>query len=149
MGSARLAQTLSNLQPGNYELTAAAQNIQEDTPTDAQTGAWIFVDDKKTTVTVRNTYTVAFNFISGSITIGFEAKNASGNWLAVDNFRLTRVGTDLSADLAMAIEQTEATYGNATGRENQQLKEAIEAAKVVAAKSDATAEEQAAAIVAM
>jgi len=149
VGSARLAQTLSNLQPGNYELTAAAQNIQEDTPTDAQTGAWIFVDDKKTTVTVRNTYTVAFNFVSGSITIGFEAKNASGNWLAVDNFRLTRVGADLSADLAMAIEQTEATCGNATGRENQQLKEAIEAAKVVAAKSDATAEEQAAVIVAM
>ncbi|MBQ9362524.1 MAG: hypothetical protein IJT97_03780 [Bacteroidaceae bacterium] len=149
VGSGRLSQVLYNLSPGNYELTVAAQNIQEDTPTEAQTGAWIFAGDNKTVVTVRDTYTVAFNFVSGSIAIGFEAKDASGNWIAVDKFRLTLVGTDLSVELATAIEQTEATYGNATGRENQQLKEAIEAAKVVAAKSDATAEEQAAAIVAM
>lgn len=103
----------------------------------------------KTSVTVRNTYKVAFNFVSGTITIGFEAKNASGNWIAVDNFRLTQVGTDLSTELGMAINQAETDYGSATGKEATQLTNAISNAKAIAAKTDATGEEQAAAIVAM
>ena len=149
VGDGYLAQELSNLPPGNYELTAAAQNIQEDTPNAAQTGAWIFAGSTKTKVTVRDTYKVAFNFVSGSITIGFEAQGATGNWIAVDNFRLTLVGSDLSAELAAAIEQTAAKYGEVTGNESQQLKDAIAAARAVAAKEDATAEEQAAAIIGM
>ncbi|MBQ9559269.1 MAG: hypothetical protein IJV08_04720 [Bacteroidaceae bacterium] len=159
VGSARLAQQLTNLPPGNYELTAAAQNIQEDTPKSEQTGAWIFAEGsqlsilnsqvRKTVVTIRDTYTVAFNFVAGSVTIGFEAQNASGNWIAVDNFRLTRVGDDLSAELAEAIENAEDGYREATGKECQQLKEAIEAARSVSVKDNATAEEQAAAIVGM
>ena len=44
VGSGRLAQELSNLPAGNYELKVAAQNIQEDTPSTAQTGAWIFAE---------------------------------------------------------------------------------------------------------
>lgn len=122
-------------------------------------GAWIFAEtpssftlkasSEKTTVTVRDTYTVAFNFVSGSVTIGFEAQNASGNWLAVDNFRLTLVGNDLSAELAAAIQNAETSYATATGKESQQLTDAIAHAKVVATKADAVAEEQAAAIVGM
>ena len=117
VGSGRLAQELRNLPAGNYELKVAAQNIQEDTPSTAQTGAWIFAETsqlatlnsslQQTTVTVRDNYTVAFNYVAGSVTIGFEAKEA------------------------------------------QQLLDAIAGAKAVAAKTDATGEEQAAAIVAM
>ena len=149
VGDGYLKQELRDLTPGNYELSAAAQNIQEDKPNAAQTGAWIFAGDKKTTITVRDTYKMAFNYVSGTITIGFEAVGATGNWIAVDNFRLTLVGSDLSAELAAAIEQTEATYGNATGTGSQQVKDAIAAARVVADKTDATADEQAAAILAM
>ena len=149
VGDAYLHQEISGLAPGNYELTAAAQNIQEDTPNAAQTGAWIYAGDKKTTVTVRDTYKVAFNYVSGSIEIGFEAQGASGNWIAVDNFRLTLVGSDLSAELAAAITDVKSKYGNVTGNESQQLKDAISAAEAVAAKTGATAEEQAAAIAAM
>lgn len=89
VGSASLSQQLTALPPGNYELTAAAQNIQEDSPKAAQTGAWIFAGEAKTQVDVRDTYKVAFDCINGTVTIGFEAINASGNWIAVDNFRLT------------------------------------------------------------
>ena len=35
VGDGRVSQELRNLPPGHYELTAAAQNIQEDTPTRA------------------------------------------------------------------------------------------------------------------
>lgn len=159
VGNGKLSQELRDLPAGNYELTAAAQNIQEDTPQKAQTGAWIFAQSaklvtlnssmKKTSVSVRDTYKVAFNFVSGSVTIGFEAKDASGNWIAVDNFKLTRVGDDLSAELTEAIQKANTDYGNVTGKEAQQLADAIANAKTVAAKTDATGEEQAAAIVAM
>lgn len=149
VGDALLSQELRNLPAGKYVLTAAAQNIQENTPTAAQTGACIFAGDNKTTVTVRNTYSVSFTFISGSITIGFEAKGASGNWIAVDNFKLTYTSGDLSAELTAAIQQTKATYGEATGKEIQQLMDAISAAETVAANTEATTQEQADAIIGM
>lgn len=152
VGSASVSQVLTDLPPGNYELTAAAQNIQEDTPKAAQTGAWIFAGDKKTTVTVRDTYTVAFNHVSGKVEIGFEAKNATGNWISVDNFRLTLVGGDLTAELAAAIEKAEADYGNATGKESEQLTAAINTARSTYATATAqpgsvSVEDQAAAII--
>ena len=147
VGSCLLKQKVTGLAPGNYVLTVAAQNIQEDTPEAAQTGAWIFVDDAKTTVTVCADYEVAFNYVSGYILIGFEAQNATGNYLCVDNFRLTKVGDDLSAELAAAISKTQTFYNSATGTGKAQIKEAIDAAKSL--PSSATAQEQADAIIAM
>ncbi len=144
VGSASVSQQLSSLPPGNYELSVAAQNIQEDTPTAAQTGAYIFAGTAKTTVTVRGTYKVAFNYISGTVTIGFEAVNASGNWIALDNFKLTQVGTDLSTPLNEAITAAETLYGDGSGRQASQLKTAIDAAHAVA-NAQATAQQQAAA----
>ena len=146
VGSASLSQQLTALPPGNYELTAAAQNIQEDSPKAAQTGAWIFAGEAKTQVDVRDTYKVAFDCINGTVTIGFEAINASGNWIAVDNFRLTQVGTDLSAHLKEAISSAETLYGDGKGKEAAILKAAIDAARTVAANTSATAQEHANAI---
>ena len=116
VGSGSVSQQLASLPPGNYELSVAAQNIQEDTPSAAQNGAYIFAGSERTKVTVRDTYKVAFNFISDAVNIGFEAINATGNWIAVDNFRLTQVGTDLSIPLSEAIAAAQALYGNGTGK---------------------------------
>lgn len=149
VGSAKAAQTVTSLPPGNYELTVAAQNIQEDTPTSAQTGAWIFAGEAKTTVTVRAQYTVAFDCITGSVTIGFEAVDASGNWLAFDNFRLTQVGTDLSAPLATTITAAQTLYGDGSGKQSAQLLTAINAALAVQGNPSATAQQQADAIIAV
>lgn len=149
VGDGYLIQEISNLPPGNYELTAVAQNIQEDKPTNAQSGTSIFAGDNRTTVTIRDRYTVAFNYVSGSISIGFEAKSATGNWIAVDDFRLTLVGDDLSDELAASIAEATSKYGNATGSEVQQLKDAIASAQAVAERPNATGEEQASAIIAI
>ena len=149
VGSASISQELTSLPAGNYELSVAAQNIQEDTPTAAQSGAYVYAGSAKTTVTVRDTYKVAFDFISGKVTIGFEAVNATGNWLALDNFRLTQVGTDLSVPLAEAIETAVAILGDGSGKGAEQLRAVIAAAQEVAANSSATAQEQADAIVAL
>ena len=149
VGSASVSQVLTNLTSGNYELTVAAQNIQEDTPKTAQSGVWIFAGEQKTPVTIRDTYTVTFTYVTGELTIGFEALNATGNWISVDNFRLTLVNTDLSQELATAIESATTLYGDGSGKEAQQLKDAIDAARDVANNSEATGEEQANAIKAL
>ena len=149
VGSASVSQTVTTLPPGNYELTVAAQNIQEDTPTDAQTGAWIFAGDNKTAVTVRAQYKVAFDCIDGTVTIGFEAVDATGNWLAFDNFRLTLVGTDLSAPLAAAIASGQELYGDGSGKQAAQLLSAVNAAIAVKNNTSATVQQQADAIIAV
>ena len=103
VGNAQISQTLIGLEPGCYELTAGAQNIQEDTPTAAQTGACIFAGDEQETVSATDDYSVRFAVIDGTVTIGFKAEKASGNWIAIDNFRLKKVEGDLSQKLAEAL----------------------------------------------
>ena len=147
VGDANLSQVLTDLPPGQYELSAAAQNIQEDTPTKVQTGAWIFAGSKKTNVNVCDTYKVSFSYVHGDIKIGMEAIGATGNYLCVDNFRLTYVGDDLSAELAAAITAAEAVCGDGSGLKADQLRSAIDAAKALS--SSATGQQQANAIIAM
>ena len=147
VGDGLLSQEIQGMPPGNYELTVAAQNIQENTPTEAQTGAWIFAGNKKTTVTVRGQYTVAFTYVSGTITIGFEAKGASGNWIACDNFRLKLVGQNLIPELQAAITEAEATVLDGSAVELDQLQAAIAYAKQVAANADSPGADQVKALV--
>ena len=99
------------MMPGRYRLRAAAQNIQEDTPQKAQTGAWIFANSHQEPVTIRNEYVLEFELVSDEVEIGFEAVGATGNWIACDNFRLEYIGdsfddikTEFTALLATAEE---------------------------------------------
>lgn len=110
VGSASATQDLSFLPAGNYRLTARAQNINQDN-SDVQTGAVIFAGSNSTTVTVSNTYSVEFT-TGHSVSIGFRATNASGNWISVDNFRLYYLNGDF-ASLQTAITQAESTITTA------------------------------------
>jgi len=92
VGSASITQELKNLPQGQYTLKVVAQNIQQDSPTAAQTGAVIFAGDNTTTVTTAGEYSVDFTHKHGNITIGFRLTNASGNYCCCDNFRLYRNG---------------------------------------------------------
>lgn len=94
-GTCSVTQKIQALPAGQYRLTAAAQNIQQDSPTTAQTGATITAGSAATTVTVVNDYNVEFGAY-GEVTIGFKAVNASGNYLCVDNFRLFYIAPDLA-----------------------------------------------------
>lgn len=93
-GTCSVTQKIQALPAGQYRLTAAAQNIQQDSPTTAQTGATITAGSAATTVTVVNDYNVEFGAY-GEVTIGFKAVSASGNYLCVDNFRLFYIAPDL------------------------------------------------------
>lgn len=104
IGTGSLRQVVKNLPVGNYILTCAAQNIQEDAPYKKQTGAYIFAGTEKTEVNVRAKYEVKFTCISGETEIGFVASDAKGNWIAVDNFQLSYIGADEEANNALMQE---------------------------------------------
>jgi len=98
VGNASAKQSISNLPKGKYKLTVAAQNIQQG-KTAAQTGAYIYAQrtTNKVDVTSANDYSVEFTLtVSIPVTVGFNAVSASGNWICVDNFRLSFESTEAS-----------------------------------------------------
>ena len=92
VGDGSVVQTIKDLPVGMYQLKVAAQNIQEDTPSRAQNGAWIVANIDSQRVTTRKQYTLTFTNIENDVEIGFVAEGATGNWLACDNFRLYYIG---------------------------------------------------------
>ena len=110
VGDASLLQTVSNLGLGVFIVKAVAHNIQEDYPTASQTGAWIVGNLGQTAVDKDDEYTLVFTNIEKDVVIGFKALDASGNWLAVDNFQLLYAGgtfDDYKAELNRYIELAE------------------------------------------
>ncbi len=101
VGKASLSQTVKKLPAGNYKLTAAALNIQQSGNNStinkgtAQTGAYIYAGNARTNVTAMSTYTVKFSVFDkeNDIEIGLNAEDATGNYLCVDNFTLSYIGS--------------------------------------------------------
>lgn len=143
VGNASVTQKLS-LPMGRYRLTAAAQNLNQNSTTQKCTGAYIFAEKEQETVYTPDDYSVEFSTVSGEVEVGFTAVNASGNWLAVDNFRLYKIGEVdaevVSAEVqrliaeAEALQQSMMSNGCATA-----LDEALAAAKALTAESTADA----------
>lgn len=110
VGSASVSQTVKALPAGIYTLTVSAQNIQEDTPANKQKGAWIFANDLQVEVSETKDYSLSVPLITGQLTVGFKAVDATGNWLALDNFRLECTDTqseELRAELLKLIKASE------------------------------------------
>ena len=92
VGDGSIYQTITKLPIGIYKLTVAAQNLNQNSTTQKCSGAYIYANDQKTDVYTPTDYSVTFTNIIGEVEIGYVAKNATGNWIAVDNFRLTQIG---------------------------------------------------------
>ncbi len=92
VGDGSIYQTITKLPIGIYKLTVAAQNLNQNSTTQKCSGAYIYANDQKTDVYTPDDYSVTFTNIIGEVEIGYVAKNATGNWIAVDNFRLTQIG---------------------------------------------------------
>ncbi len=111
VGDGSALQTVEGLDMGIYQLVAGAQNIQEDTPNAAQNGVWIVANDSRTAVDKTAEYTLTFTNIESSVTIGFLAEGATGNWISVDNFRLYYIGgtdADYKAELQRYLDNARA-----------------------------------------
>ena len=109
VADAHVSQTLTSLKNGVYKLTVAAQNIQQNSSA-TQSGAYVFADNEQVSVGAINDYSLTFTVIEGQATVGFKAENATGNWIACDNFRLYAVNNDLTEiqeELQRRIEQAQ------------------------------------------
>ena len=104
VGNASVVQKLS-LPMGKYRLTAAAQNLNQNNTTQKCTGAYVFAGTAQETVYTPDDYSVEFATVSGEIEVGFKAVNASGNWLAADNFRLYKIGDVDAAEVKAEVER--------------------------------------------
>ena len=91
-GNGSVRQTLEDLPMGVYRLTVGAQNLSQSSTSRQCTGAYIFAGSEQTTVYTPDDYSVEFTCVAGSVEIGYVAQNAQGNWLAIDNFRLYKIG---------------------------------------------------------
>ena len=92
VGNGSIYQTIAQLPIGVYKLTAAAQNKDESSSLQKCSGAYLYAGALTIDVDIPSDYSVTFTNILGEVEIGFVAKNATGNWIAVDNFRLSRIG---------------------------------------------------------
>lgn len=101
VGDGSVRQTVAGLPNGIYKLTVAAQNYTQSSTSKKNTGAYIYANEQQETVYTPNDYSVTFTSIAGEVEIGFVAKNATGNWICVDNFRLYLIG-ELTEDALMA-----------------------------------------------
>ena len=105
VGSGYAIQTINGLPVGKYLLTVAAQNYTQTNTTKKNTGAYIYAGDQQTTVYTPNDYSVTFTNITGQVEIGFVAENATGNWIAVDNFRLYKTEDVDDATIKAEVER--------------------------------------------
>lgn len=88
------------LPAGTYQLTAGCQNIQQSGKIESCTGAILYANDEKVTVTESKDYNVTFTVLQGVTRIGFKINNTNANWAAIDNVRLTLLDTDIEAEYA-------------------------------------------------
>lgn len=138
IGTTSVVQTISSLPAGHYRLTAAAQNINQKTEA-AQTGAVVFAGTKSTKVTAAGNYEVVFDGTGAKVQIGFRCTNATGNWVATDNFQLFFTGADAET-LAKNIEAAEAMLSQPmVASVKATMQNAVDAAKALG--EDATQEQ--------
>ena len=108
-GDASVSQTVS-LPNAKYRLTVAAQNLSQASPATNNTGMYVFAGNQQTPIYTPGDYTVEFTVITGSVNLGVNAEGATGNWLALDNFRLYQIGY---VDEAALVEELGRLVGNA------------------------------------
>ena len=123
-----VSQVLTGLPNGTYQLTAAAQNIQQNNTGAEQSGVYIFAEDEQTAVHAANDYSVTFTVIEGQATVGFKAENATGNWITCDNFRLSFLQEDVEAVLEKLQERVNAAQELVSETMQKDLKTELNAA---------------------
>lgn len=144
VGNAKAYQKITGLPAGKYQLTAGAQNLDQNNTSRNCTGASIYAGDAKTTVYTPADYTVSFVCISGEAEIGFEAINASGNWIAFDNFRLSLMeeygAEQMLPFLKEKLTEIEKEYDE-TKNGAEEFKAALDKARLLANNNEATSTE--------
>ena len=120
------------LPAGTYQLTAGCQNIQQSGKIESCTGAILYANDEKVTVTESKSYDLTFTVLQGVTKIGFKVTTTNANWAAIDNVRLRLLDTDIEAEhteLQKLIDKGTEVLGDGDGEGASELTAAINGAK--------------------
>lgn len=128
---AYIYQDLTNMPVGTYTLTVACQNIKESNKTQICTGTWIYANDKKTNFNQPADYSVTCVVKDGNLCIGAEIKSCTGNYVCIDNFRLSYVVVyedikDYLESLVAQADQLNQHDGSAEGTEMEAARNALQ-----------------------
>jgi hypothetical protein len=88
--ASKLSQILTDIPNGVYQVTAAAQGIQQTTTPTYPGGAFVYANTSRTEVFISNNYSATYTVTNNQIEIGYDVVT-SGNWVTADNFRLTYI----------------------------------------------------------
>lgn len=162
VGSASIRQTIENLPVGRYRLTLSAQNLSQGNTSKKNTGAYVFADNERTPIYTPDDYSVEFSSFMGKAEIGFTATGATGNWLSLDNFRLTLIGevtkdyviSAVNDKIAEAEELLNTIAGDADGGDVvlngiTEYRQTIDNAKAILENNETTIQQMADAITAI
>lgn len=132
IGDVAVRQVLANLPKGIYILKAGAQNTQNGQA--SQIGAWIVGGNDSSAVSAAKEYELQFTVLEDAFTIGFAGYAVSGNWVAVDNFRLYYVAAsldDYKAEMTKRIGQANDMLAQRmTGSDRDLLQAAVKNAEI-------------------
>ena len=106
------------LPAGTYTLTAGCQNVQQSGSIAECTGAILYANDEKLTVTESKDYSLTFTVLQGVTRIGFKVTSTNANWASIDNVKLTLLDTNIEAEhaeLQKLIENAESVLGDGDG----------------------------------
>ena len=120
------------LPAGTYKLTAGCQNVQQSGSVSACTGATLYANDQKLTVTESKDYSLTFTVLQGTTRIGFKVSSTNANWASIDDVKLTLLDTDIEAEhaeLQKLLDEAEEVLGEGDGAE--ELATAINEAKAL------------------
>lgn len=128
-GNAYIYQDLSNMPVGTYTLTVACQNIKESDKNKVCTGTWIYANDQKTDFNQPADYSVTCIVKDGNLRIGAEIKNCTGNYVCIDNVRLSYqlIYADVKDYLEKLVKEADELNTNDGSAEEAELKAAREA----------------------
>lgn len=143
VGNMKVSQQVE-MPAGKYRLVVGAMNYSQANTEKNCENAWIYAGVNKTPVYLPADYQVEFVKITGKVDLGFVAEGATGNWLALDNFRLYYLGEADAAAMLEAIGDVIATAEVLQGKmmsttAKNALASAITAAKAVNAQSSVAA----------
>ena len=106
-----------------------------------KTGVWVYANENKTEVGLPGEYSVTATTVDGTLEIGFLIKGATGNYVCVDNFRLTHEEPTeetyavFREEMGKLLAEAEKIDEQLSTPEQKALNEAVATAKAILAQS--------------
>lgn len=141
LSDASVTQTVKGLRDGDY-LVKAFCHAELQGSLNAINGVYLMAGDKRVAISTPAIYSVQATVVGGELTIGFGCENTNANWITVDHFQMTWIGSSFEnnkASLEALIDKLQKLLDTKFILSSQQINEA--SAVINAAHAATTPEE--------